>query len=259
MVWVLVLLGVVALAGGMLLFYMFNQAKQENIVEQTLAFPEFPSSFGEVRIFFISDIHRRKIDPSFIKKIKNIDLVVIGGDLTEKKVPFEQVEENIQQLKKLGLIFFVWGNNDYEVEHHELDSLLLHHGVKILDNKSYLFESDTGDKLEVLGVDDLVHERDRLDVALEETTGESFKILVSHEPEIVEKFTEKEGISLVLSGHTHGGQIRIFGFGPHEKGRITHLPYTTQLISNGFGTSLVPFRLGAPPETHILTITTRAR
>ncbi|WP_339146527.1 MULTISPECIES: metallophosphoesterase [unclassified Sutcliffiella] len=255
MVWSL--FGVLAAFGAALLLYMYRQANQENIVEQTLAFPEFPSSLGKVRIFFISDIHRRKIDPDFIKRVKNIDLVVIGGDLTENKVPFDQVEENIKQLKKLGIVFYVWGNNDYEVEHHELDSLLLHHGVKILDNKSYLFESEVGDKLEILGVDDLVHERDRLDVALEETSVDSFKILVSHEPEIVEKFTEKEGISLVLSGHTHGGQIRIFGFGPHEKGRITHLPYTTLLVSNGFGTSLVPLRLGAPPETHILTITTR--
>lgn len=255
MVWSL--FGIVAAFGIALVFYMYHQAKQENIVEQTLAFPEFPSSFGKVRIFFISDIHRRKIDPDFIKRINNIDLVVIGGDLTEKKVPFSQVVENIKQLKKIGIVFYVWGNNDYEVEHHELDSLLLHHGVKILDNKSYLFESDAGDKFEIVGVDDLVHERDHLNVALEGTSKDSFKILVSHEPEIVEKFTEKEGISLVLSGHTHGGQIRIFGIGPHEKGRITQLPYTTLLVSNGFGTSLVPLRLGAPPETHILTITSR--
>lgn len=256
MVWSL--FGIVAAFGIALVFYMYHQAKQENIVEQTLAFPEFPSSFGKVRIFFISDIHRRKIDPDFIKRINNIDLVVIGGDLTEKKVPFSQVVENIKQLKKIGIVFYVWGNNDYEVEHHELDSLLLQQGVKILDNTSYLFESEQGDKLEVVGVDDMVHERDELEVALNNTIGESFKILVSHEPEIVEKFTSAEKISLVLSGHTHGGQIRIFGYGPHEKGRLTQLPHTTQLISNGFGTSLVPLRLGAPPETHILTITTKA-
>ena len=256
MLWIL--LGVMALLGVSLLFYMYKQATQENIIEQTLAFPEFPQSFGEIRIFFISDIHRRKISSDFIQKINHIDLVIIGGDLTEKNVPFQQISENIEQLKKLGIVFFVWGNNDYEVEHHELDSLLLQQGVKILDNTSYLFESEQGDKLEVVGVDDMVHERDELEVALNNTIGESFKILVSHEPEIVEKFTSAEKISLVLSGHTHGGQIRIFGYGPHEKGRLTQLPHTTQLISNGFGTSLVPLRLGAPPETHILTITTKA-
>ncbi|WP_404442566.1 metallophosphoesterase [Sutcliffiella horikoshii] len=256
MLWIL--LGVVALLGVSLLFYMYKQATQENIIEQTLAFPEFPQSFGEIRIFFISDIHRRKISSDFIQKLNNIDLVIIGGDLTEKNVPFQQVSENIEQLKKLGIVFFVWGNNDYEVEYHELDSLLLQHGVKILDNTSYLFESKQGDMLEVVGVDDMVHERDELDVALNNTISESFKILVSHEPEIVEKFTSVEKISLVLSGHTHGGQIRIFDYGPHEKGRLSQLPHTTHLISNGFGTSLVPLRLGAPPETHILTITTRA-
>ncbi|TYS68365.1 metallophosphoesterase [Sutcliffiella horikoshii] len=256
MIWIL--LGVVALFGVSLLFYMNKQATQENIMEQTLAFPDFPESFGKIRIFFISDIHKRKINSEFIDKISNIDLVIIGGDLTEKKVPLEQVSENIKQLKKLGIVFFVWGNNDYEVDYHELDSLLLHHGVKILDNSSYLFESEQGHMLELVGVDDMVHERDELETALEETKRDSFKILVSHEPEIVDKFTEKEKISLVLSGHTHGGQIRIFGFGPHERGGLTQMHHTTQLISNGFGTSLVPLRLGAPPETHILTITTRA-
>ncbi|MGD6994438.1 metallophosphoesterase [Sutcliffiella horikoshii] len=256
MIWII--LGVVALFGVSLLFYMYKQAMQENIIEQTLAFPDFPQSFGKIRIFFISDIHKRKISAEFINKINNIDLVIIGGDLTEKKVPLSQVSENIEQLKELGIVFFVWGNNDYEVDYHELDSLLLQQGVKILDNTSYLFESELGDRLELVGVDDLVHERDDLATALEETKSDSFKILVSHEPEIVEKFTDGENISLVLSGHTHGGQIRIFGFGPHEKGRLTQLPHTTQLISNGFGTSLVPLRLGAPPETHILTVTTRA-
>ncbi|KPB03104.1 metallophosphoesterase [Bacillus sp. CHD6a] len=256
MIWIL--LGVVTLFGVSLLFYMYKQAMQENILEQTLAFPDFPKSFGKIRIFFISDIHKRKINSQFIDKIKNIDVVIIGGDLTEKKVPLQQVSDNIKQLKRLGIVFFAWGNNDYEVDYHELDSLLLQHEVKILDNSSYLFESEDGDKLELVGVDDMVHERDELETALEVTNKDSFKILVSHEPEIVDKFTDEEKISLVLSGHTHGGQIRIFGFGPHERGRLTHLPHTTQLISNGFGTSLVPLRLGAPPETHILTITTRA-
>jgi predicted MPP superfamily phosphohydrolase len=235
---------------------MYIQAKQENVLEQTLAFPEFPTSFGDVTIFFISDIHKRKISSSFIESFeKKVDMVVIGGDLTEKGVPFSRVSKNIQQLKKLGVVFFVWGNNDYEVDYHELDSLLLHHGVKILDNTCFRFESESGDMLEILGIDDLIHERDRLDLALGDADKDSFKVLVSHDPGIVHKFSKEEKISFVMSGHTHGGQIRIFGYGPHEKGAITHLPHTTLLVSNGYGTTLVPLRLGAPPETHLITIT----
>ncbi|QFT89434.1 putative metallophosphoesterase [Bacillus sp. THAF10] len=248
----------IGVLGLILLLYMYQLAKQENIKKHTLSFPEFPKSFGSVTIFFISDIHKRSISESFIDSIKDkVDVVIIGGDLTEKNVPLERVSENINKLKQLGLTFFVWGNNDYEIDYHELDALLLQNGVKILDNSSYLFESEAGDKLELIGVDDLVHQRDRLDLAMENTSDDSFKILISHEPQIVTKFSKEAGISLVLSGHTHGGQIRIFGFGPHEKGGIKHLSHTTLLVSNGFGTTLVPFRLGAEPETHLIKITTK--
>ncbi|WP_223703529.1 metallophosphoesterase [Sutcliffiella deserti] len=248
--------GAVVISGMILLLYMFMEAKQQNIKEQTLAFEEFPKSFGKVRIFFISDIHRRRVTEEFIQPLINkVDFVIIGGDLVEKGVSLKQVEQNIETLKKLGLVFFVWGNNDYEVDYHELDSLLLHSGVKILDNTAYKFESEKKEMLEIVGVDDMIHERDRLDLALGDTTSDSFKILVSHGPKIVEKFSAHQQISLVLSGHTHGGQIRIFGYGPHEKGSIQHLSHTTLLVSNGFGTSLIPLRLGAPPEVHLLTIT----
>ncbi|WP_211279079.1 metallophosphoesterase [Sutcliffiella halmapala] len=236
---------------------MFKQAKEQNIIEQTLAFPDFPKSFDKVTVFFISDIHRRTITNDFIEPLLNkVDIVIIGGDLVEKGVSMQQVKDNIDTLKKLGLVFFVWGNNDYEVDYHELDSLLLHNGVKILDNTAFKFESEAGDIIEIIGVDDMIHERDQLELALQDATPGSFKILVSHDPKIIEKFSAEQKISLVVSGHTHGGQIRIFGFGPHERGGIHQLPHTTLLVSNGFGTSLIPLRLGAPPETHLLTITT---
>ncbi|WP_239582961.1 metallophosphoesterase [Bacillus tianshenii] len=255
---IIYILGAAIVCGLVLLIYMFKQAKQETIKEEKLAFPEFPASFKEVSIFFISDIHRRKLSPDFIEPIMGkADFVVIGGDLAEKGVSLSQVKENIEVLKKLGLIFFVWGNNDYELDYHELDSMLLQNGVKILDNTAFKFESDTGELLEVIGVDDMIHDRDDLRLALQDATKDSFKILVSHDPKIVEKFSEEEKISLVLSGHTHGGQIRIFGYGPHEKGAIHQLPHTTLLVSNGFGTTMIPLRLGAQPETHLLKITTK--
>ena len=43
-------------------------------------------------------------------------LVIIGGDLAESGVPLQRIKENILKLKKLGPIFFVWGNNDHEVD-----------------------------------------------------------------------------------------------------------------------------------------------
>ena len=86
----------------------------------------------------------------------------------------------------------------------------------------------------------------------------SFKILVCHNPEISKKMDPQYGIHLLLSGHTHGGQIRILGFGPYEKGRLKKDKDLTTLISNGYGTTGVPLRLGAKPETHFISIRHRS-
>ena len=244
-----------ALGGIFLLIFMVREAFLNKVVEHELTFPDFPESFGKVTIFFISDIHRRVISDLIIQNVKGkADLVIIGGDLTEKGVSFPQVKENLLKLKQIGPVYFVWGNNDYEVDFRKLDAILLDMGIKVLDNTVVTFESALGDKLSILGVDDCSQERDRLDFALMDAEESSFKILVSHIPTITNKIKPEHNIRLVLSGHTHGGQIHIFGYSPFERGRLKKLGNTVLLISNGYGTTSVPLRLGAPAETHLLTL-----
>ena len=60
------------------------------------------------------------------------DIVIIGGDLAEKGVPLSQISLNIQKLREIAPVYFVWGNNDYEIEYHELDALLIENNVKVL-------------------------------------------------------------------------------------------------------------------------------
>lgn len=257
MVLVIIIAVVLLLVVLFLVAFMYKEAFADRVNFQRLEFANFPPSFGEVKIFFISDIHRRKISAKIIDQVETqgkVDLVIIGGDLIEKGVPLENVQKNIQQLKKLGPVFFVWGNNDYEVDFRRLDSLLLNMGVTVLVNNSILFESEQGDRLFILGVDDLSLDRDNLELALSETNKEDFKILVSHNPEIRRKIRLEQGINLVLSGHTHGGQIRLFGFSLFEKGKLERGEDITILISNGYGTTGVPLRLGAKAETHLLII-----
>lgn len=243
------------LIGSFLLLYMYRQAFTDRVLEQEIRLQEFPESFGSVKIFFISDIHKRIIQDSIINEVKGkADLVVIGGDLAEKGVPLERVSVNIEKLKTIAPVFFVWGNNDYEFNSHELDSLLYHLGVKVLDNTAVKFESSTGEVLHIFGIDDLSLGKSRLDLAMQDAGEEGFRILVSHNPAIVNSIKPEHNISLVLSGHTHGGQIRLFGFGPYELGGIKTKNGTTVLTSNGYGTTGVPLRLGARAETHLLTL-----
>ncbi|PLR99773.1 metallophosphoesterase [Bacillus sp. T33-2] len=238
-----------------LLVYMYIEAHSNRILFHQLFFPDFPESFGEVNIFFISDIHRRTVSDTIISEAKGkADFVVIGGDLTETGVKLKLVEENIDKLRLIGPVYFVWGNNDYDEDAHELDALLLNKGVKILDNTAVRFESESGDILVLIGVDDVALYRDRLDLALLDAGSQGFKILASHNPQIIKQVSPEHHIRLLLSGHTHGGQIRIFGFGPYEKGGIRQAGSTTVLVSNGYGTTALPLRLGAKPETHLISI-----
>jgi len=252
-----IFISIVLFLGVGLLIYMLREAFLNNVVEQELLFPDFPKSFGKVTLFFISDIHRRTISDKIINTVKgNAEIVIIGGDLTEKGVPLKRVKENLAKLKQIGPVYFVWGNNDYEINYHELDAILLDFGVKVLDNTAVAFESEEGEKLCLLGVDDFNQQRDRLDLALSDAEEKCFKILASHYPAITEKIRPEHEIRLVLSGHTHGGQIHIFGYSPYERGKVAKLKNTTLLISNGYGTTTIPLRLGAPAECHLITLRT---
>ncbi|WP_260445627.1 metallophosphoesterase [Metabacillus elymi] len=238
-----------------LIIIMLFKAKENRLTKHTLLFDEFPKSFDTFRIFFISDIHRRTISKKMLEMVPDsINLVVIGGDLTEAGVPFQKVEKNLNVLKKIAPIYFVLGNNDYEVGKDKLEYLLTKHGVTILNNSSATITSNTGEKLILLGVEDMSEDRDRLDITLDHLPEGDFRLLISHNPDIYHKLKKADNISLILSGHTHGGQIRIFGLGLYEKGKLHNLKKASLLISNGYGTSGIPLRLGAPAEAHFIQL-----
>ncbi|MDF9448516.1 metallophosphoesterase [Bacillus toyonensis] len=254
MIWITILSTLICI-GIIFLLVMYKEAMRNTVLEHTLEFKEFPQSFQQMNMFFISDIHRRVVSDSLIERIKGkVDFVIIGGDLAEKGVPLSKISANIQKLRAIAPVYFVWGNNDYEIEYHELDALLLENNVKVLDNTRVVFESELGEKICLLGVDDVGLERDRLDLALADCKEEGFRILISHNPDIIKKMSGKEQISLVLSGHTHGGQIRLFPSEKYLKGGVYNHSNTTLFVSNGYGTTLIPLRFRAPAQTHIITL-----
>ncbi|RSK27461.1 metallophosphoesterase [Bacillus sp. HMF5848] len=253
MIFVLIIL----VLGIVLITWMLYEAHRNVVKIEDISLDDFPSGFGRVSLFFISDIHRRKIADSILEQVKTheVDMIIIGGDLTEKGVPMSKVRENLENLRRLAPVYFVWGNNDYETDYRELDALLIDCGIKVLDNTAVSFESEQGDLLFLVGVDDGATRRDDLKLALLDCEQNAFKILVSHDPRILRKIPDHANIGLILSGHTHGGQIRLGRFGPYEVGQIHKKGPFIQLISNGYGTTGVPLRLGARAETHIINIT----
>jgi predicted MPP superfamily phosphohydrolase len=254
-----------------LIGYMLWEANQLDIKEQELTLPDWPKGFEGVRFLFITDLHRRLIPEGIRNEIrqliaeKNIDLVFIGGDITEKRVPLQKVQNNIRFLCSLAPSYFVWGNNDYSGDYRSLDIMLREEGVTVLDNRAVSFEADQ-ERLWLIGVDECSLKRDDLNMALADIEQPGYRLLLAHNPIIIKKIKKEDQIRGVLSGHTHGGQICLPLIGPISLPTGSFLrkyvagEYNLQnghsklFVSKGVGTSALPFRLLARPELHILTI-----
>lgn len=78
--------------------------------------------------------------------------------------------------------------------------------------------------------------------------------MVTHTPSLFRKVEQVYHPRLMLAGHTHGGQIRLGKWGLQEKGVFRLDGGRAKLISNGYGTSTLPLRLGAAPECHVIVI-----
>jgi uncharacterized protein len=249
------LLGLIIGVSMFVLICMMREAFQNNIKYEEIKFAEYPQAAKPLNIFFLSDVHRRKLSEKLLSKIHGKpDLVVIGGDLAERGVSFDRVKDNLLKLKELGPVYFIWGNNDYEVDEDAFRELLESNGVILIENSFLLLEGNESHPIALVGVEDMSLGRDDVEMAFSGLPEQSFRILLAHNPDTIKKLRKEHNVSLMLSGHTHGGQIRFFGFGMYQKGSLSKIAGTVVLVSNGYGTTALPLRLGAPPETHFITI-----
>ncbi|MFZ4452245.1 metallophosphoesterase [Salibacterium aidingense] len=231
--------------------WMFAEAKRNKVSNEFLDVKNLPNSFSGRSIFFISDIHFRRISKKVIQTASCADLVIIGGDLMEKGVPFPRVKKNIQKLKSIGPVVFVWGNNDMEENPEKLAQLLREEGVTVLENSVYMWNRQK----ENIWIAGAGNRRQTVDKSLLHSCRSDDTILLAlHDPAFIKEMDHKEKLSAAFAGHTHGGQIRIGRFSLREKGGWRFSGEFPLLISNGYGTTKLPFRFGAPAQTHLITL-----
>ena len=244
-----------------MIVYMSFKAFHDTINYKTIHDERLPPRFDHFRIFFISDVHRRNIKEATLNSITQpIDAVIIGGDLTEKGVPIERTINNIKKLKRWNApVYFVWGNNDYEEKPDKINAMLLQENVTILANSNKNIIRD-GQTISIMGLDCCTYREARFDLAEKGANGD-YCILITHNPRPFDELTSatQEKIHTVLSGHTHGGQIRIFGFGPYERGKLQKTGNTNKLVSEGYGYTSVPFRIGTNSECHVITFSDKPK
>lgn len=232
---------------------MMKKAFEINVRHQELELKNYHSN-KPLNVFFISDIHRRKITSRLLNKVdSNIQAVIIGGDLAERGVPLSRIEENINALAKIGKIYYVWGNNDREVGAHHIRRYIQNVGGIILENEAICI-NNSQQPVWIIGLDDVSSGRADIKKSFANVPEHNPTIFVSHTPFVFEKVMNQFQSDVLLAGHTHGGQIRLGKWGYYQKGSLVNGENEVTLISNGYGTTLVPLRLGAPAECHILSI-----
>ena len=220
------------------------------------------SPFEGLTIAFLSDLHaglcmNEKDLCEVFGRVSALspDLVCLGGDLINTR------EREILLFRKplkmirppLG-VFSVPGNHDHfwGEDIGLWESFLERQGVRVLKNRG-IHISRGGESLFIAGVDDLTEGVPSLEAALEGRKMGELTILLSHHPDFFFEAAANE-VDITLSGHTHGGQIRLFGWSPihHSKfGWLSgeyHLEGAKLYVGRGIGTTAIPLRFGTKAE-----------
>ena len=217
----------------------------------------------EYKIVQISDIHiGGLIDAEFIAKIiKRInilkpDLVVITGDLVD--IALDKAQEALQEFTKLESkygTFFIVGNHEYFHKIEDIIQKVKSLGIRVLENENvYIGEDEEGFNLagvyDEFGYRVEMYEPD-IYKAMQGRDKSSPTILLAHQPKFVEQV--QSGVDLMLSGHTHGGQLYPFRFlvklqQPYISGLHQHNEDLQVYVNKGTGFWGPPMRLGATSE-----------
>lgn len=228
---------------------------------------------GRVSFAFVTDLHigneRESTRGDRLSKIINIlnglgvDLVLFGGDFVTEKYETDLLNRltEINIKKKYGVL----GNHDsHYLENKQHDELpiegiriLEEVGIKILINEGIRFEN-----IYIGGIPDLYSKDLDLKKTFNGSTSNEFRILLSHNPEIINFLEADDEIDLILSGHTHSGQIFIpilgnilpmpVGDRKLNRGIKTPFPNTKLFISQGAGVSGTRIRFGTSAEICIV-------
>jgi len=234
---------------------------------------------SSVRIVLISDLHSSiygKDQQKLVSKIIECkpDIIILCGDIFDIKAPDTGTEIFLSAIRDIAPIYFVTGNHEYYHNIKKIEYLLGSNNVVILSD-SYINLSINNNEMVIAGIDDpekyyyKLFEYDQIE-SMEKNFRELdeieiFKILIAHRPENIEKY-KKFSFNLVLSGHAHGGQVRIpciinglyapdQGAFPKYSGGIYQYDGLTHIISRGLSINHPKLpRIFNPPELVMIII-----
>ncbi len=251
-------------AGAAALWQGIKNSKHLELSEIDVELPGLPEQFNDFRLLFITDTHLRqntgKID-LILQKCDEAkpDIICLGGDYCFTSMSSASAIKLFDALSERCKTVGILGNADYRINEDTRKSWTRH--LKLLINHS-LCLTRYGKELWITGVDDPHHDRDILPIALAPVPENATVILLAHSPEIINRPIDKR-IKLILTGHTHGGQICMpdgkalynnislpmeFSSGLHKVGDAK------LYVSRGVGSTRVPVRFSCPPELTLIKL-----
>ncbi|WP_375239555.1 metallophosphoesterase [Aurantibacter sp.] len=228
-----------------------------------------PNTEAKIKVVQLSDLHIQSIKSfhkSIASKINEMkpDLVCFTGDalddnnnLSVLNLFLELLDPSIKKYAILGNWEY-WGN----VNISELNKIYKSHNCELLINKTSNFTKNKR-TINVIGIDDFVGGKANLQASTSSLNTKNDALILNHCPQYFETIQTKENTlnaNLVLSGHTHGGQITFLGivpFKPQGSGQFLKGLYGDKLkmyVSKGIGTSILPIRFGSRSEVAVFDI-----
>ena len=250
----------------------------KNITTTTLEIEneKIPTEFDGFKIAHVSDLHNHQWGKKLIEKIRieNPNLIAITGDLVDSRKPdFDIALQFIKDANKIAPIYYVTGNHEARLEdYHLLKERLEKASVNMIDDQSVFIEKGTN-KIQFLGIQDpdfverasggsIQSEIVRVKMS-ELLDKDYFTVVLSHRPEHFEQYVNA-GAGLVMTGHAHGGQVRMPFIGglvaPHQgifpkyTAGVYKEQNTAMVVSRGLGNSIIPVRINNMPELVIIEL-----
>jgi len=265
---------ILLLVVGVVCWGFFIEPNRLVVRQETLELQHWPAGLYGLKIAVLSDLH---IGSAYIdeRKVRLVvertnqlqpDLIVILGDYitgngrTSHRVEPEVFAPLLKDLHAPFGVYSVLGNHDWWYNGEKVRRALEANGITVLEDQIARIDV-RGNPLWLVGLADLWTRPQRIDQTLAPVPADATIIALTHNPDIFPQVPPR--VSLLLAGHTHGGQVRLPLIGSvvessrygerYEKGHVVENGHDL-FVTTGIGTSIVPVRFGVPPEIVLLQV-----
>jgi uncharacterized protein len=237
------------------------------VERQEIFLRRLPKALDGFRVVHLSDLHYGPlVEPRHLERAiaianeLNPDLIALTGDyISQERAYAAPCAEVVGRLQARHGVFAILGNHDHWTDATLIADLFSAEGIRMLINEGVRIDA-RGHSFWLAGVDDTMVGLEDLSLSLAGAQDGEFKLLLAHNPTILRRAARAD-VDLVLSGHTHGGQVTL----RPEKNRsgrprrrmlrgLGRRANTQIYVTRGLGTVVLPIRYGCPPEVSLLEL-----